>query len=225
MMQSNSSTAARGHEALLDRLAGELTPVRPLDDRPALAMLILLLLAAAALVIQWLGMRPDLAAGQLHPMLLLRAGTLLLLGGVSTFALLGHAHPGVGRIDQGWRAAALLASLFPLSAVLLALQSPAAAAAAMGGSVRVDGLECVMVSLSAGLLCAAPMLLHLRRGAPVAPERAGMLVGLAAGSLGAFAYSLHCPFNDFVYIGVWNGLAVAVAAVVGRLVVPPLIRW
>lgn len=208
------------HDELLDRLAADLAPVRPLDDRPAMAVLLLLVMAAAALVVQWLEPRPDLAAGQLHPMFLLRAGTLLALGGISTLALLSHAHPGVGRLDQGWRAAALLAGLFPVSAALIALQSPATALAG-----TTSGWLCVTVSLATALACAVPMVLHLRRGAPVAPQRAGLLVGLAAGSLGGFAYSLHCPFDSLVYVGLWNGLAVGAATLAGRLLVPPLIRW
>jgi len=70
-----------------------------------------------------------------------------------------------------------------------------------------------------------PMVLHLRRGAPVAPQRAGLLVGLAAGSLGALAYNLHCSYDSMVYTGLWYGLVVGSAAVAGRLVVPRLIRW
>jgi hypothetical protein len=69
------------------------------------------------------------------------------------------------------------------------------------------------------------MVFMLRKGAPTYPERAGWLTGIAAGGLGAFAYNLHCPFNNIVYIGLWYSLALVICALVGRLVVPHLIRW
>jgi hypothetical protein len=88
-----------------------------------------------------------------------------------------------------------------------------------------SGWQCLGISLGIALLCAVPMVLHLRRGAPVAPDRAGLMVGLAAGSLGALAYNIHCPFTDMVYTGLWYGAGVAGAALAGRLIVPRLIRW
>lgn len=209
-------------DALLDELATDLAPVKPLTDRPAQVMLAGLLLLAALLVVVWLGPRPDLLALQLQTMFLLRSGTLAVLAVVCVAAVLAQAHPGVGRNGQGWKVAAAMASLFPLVGVVMALVDPDHARAMMA---MPSGWECLRMSLLSGLVCAVPMVLHLRRGAPVAPERAGLLVGLAAGSLGALAYNLHCPYNSVVYIGLWYGLAVAGAALAGRLLVPRLIRW
>ena len=87
------------------------------------------------------------------------------------------------------------------------------------------GMKCLQVSLLGGLATAIPMVLHLRRGAPISPERAGWLTGISSGGLGAFAYNFHCPFNDLIYIGVWYTLAVGICAIAGRLIVPHLIRW
>jgi hypothetical protein len=76
-----------------------------------------------------------------------------------------------------------------------------------------------------GLAVAINLVVVLRRGAPVSSERAGWLTGVASGALGAFAYNFHCPFNSLIYIGFWYTLAVGICAVIGRLVVPRLIRW
>lgn len=213
-------------EALMDRLAANVRPVQPLDDRPTMLALATLLLVAATLMLAWLGLRPDLMAGQPSPMFLLRSGTLAVLGVVSTLAVLAQAHPGVGShrgsIGQGWKVAAAMALLFPLSGAVMAMDQPAHA---MAMAASVSGWECLRMSLGSAVLCAVPMLMHLRRGAPVAPERAGWLTGLAAGSLGALAYNLHCDYDSMVYTGLWYGVAVGAAAVAGRLVVPRLIRW
>lgn len=209
-------------EALMDRLAADVAPVQPLEDRPTMLVLVTLLLVAAVLMLAWLGLRPDLMAGQPHPMFLLRCGTLAVLGLVSVAAVLAQAHPGVGRSNAGWKVAAAMALLFPLSGAIMALDQPEHAMA-MAGSA--SGWECLRMSLATAALCAVPMVLHLWRGAPVAPQRAGLLVGMAAGSLGALTYNLHCPYDSMVYTGLWYGLAVGIAAVAGRLVVPRLIRW
>lgn len=213
-------------EALMNRLAADVRPVQPLDDRPTMLVVAAVLLVAATLLLAWLGVRSDLMAGQPHPMFLLRSGTLAVLGLVCVAAVLAQAHPGVGRSSpgwgQGWKVAAAMALLFPLSGAIMALDQPQHA---MAMARAASGWECLRMSLiSAGLL-AVPMVLHLRRGAPVAPQRAGLLVGLAAGSLGALAYNLHCPYDSMVYTGLWYGVAVAGAALAGRLLVPRLIRW
>jgi hypothetical protein len=213
-------------EALMDRLAVNVRPVQPLDDRPTMMAVSVVLLVAATLMLAWLGLRRDLMAGQPHPMFLLRCGTLAVLGLVSVAAVLAQAHPGVGRNSQGWgqgwKVAAAMALLFPLSGAVMALDQPEHA---MAMARAASGWECLRMSLLTASLCAVPMVLHLRRGAPVAPQRAGLLVGLAAGSLGALAYNLHCPYDSMVYTGLWYGLAVGGAALAGRLVVPRLIRW
>lgn len=213
-------------EALMDRLAVNVRPVQPLDDRPTMLVLATVLLVTATLMMAWLGLRADLMAGQPDPMFLLRSGTLAVLGIVSAAAVLSQAHPGVGRNrqswGQGWKAAAAMALLFPLSGAVMAFDQPDHAMAMAGAA---SGWECLRMSLLTASLGAVPLVWHLRRGAPVAPERAGLLVGLATGSLGALAYSLHCPFNSMVYTGLWYGAAVGSATVAGRLVVPRLIRW
>jgi hypothetical protein len=123
---------------------------------------------------------------------------------------------------QGWKVAAAMALLFPLSGAIMAIDQPEHA---MAMASAASGWECLRMSLATAALCAVPMVLHLRRGAPVAPQRAGLLVGLAGGSLGALAYNLHCPYDSMVYTGLWYGLAVGLAALAGRLVVPRLVRW
>lgn len=206
--------------ALIDGLAADLAPVRPLDDRPTLVWLVLLLALAATLLLAWLGPRPDLVA--LHPMFLLRSGTLAVLALISVAAALAQARPGVGRSAPGWKAATAMAALYPLAGLVMALADPGQAREV---AANPSGWQCLRMSLMSGALCAVPLVLHLRRGAPVAPERAGLLVGLAAGSLGALAYNLHCPYDSLLYVGLWYGLAVALAVLAGRLIVPRLIRW
>jgi hypothetical protein len=202
-------------------LVDDLEPVKPLSLKWGWLLPGLLTIMSITFVIGLTGVRADLAAGTPHPMFLIRAGILLLLGGACGTALLAMASPSVGKHGNGWKIAVAAALIFPLAATVILLsgqsQSPLAATE--------SGLRCLGYSIVAGGATAAPMVAWLRRGAPTSPERAGWLTGLAAGGLGAFAYNFHCGYNSIVYIGFWYSIAVAICGIAGRLVVPKLIRW
>ena len=205
----------------IQQLVDDLQPVRALRPMRSIAASLAIVGVALALIMLYFGPRPDLLAGKPDAMFLLRSGTLLLLGVTNAYAAIGFASPSVGRQSSSWQIAVAAALLFPMSALIVALSvSPSEAIAATQ-----TGMKCLQVSLLGGLATAIPMVLHLRRGAPISPERAGWLTGISSGGLGAFAYNFHCPFNDLIYIGVWYTLAVGICAIAGRLIVPHLIRW
>ncbi len=205
----------------LDAMVAELEPVKPLRITHAIWAVFAVVALAATLIVLSKGMRPDVMLGDPDPMFLLRGGLLLLLGGGCGWAALSMASPSVGKQGQSWKMAIAAAALVPFAALIVAMTGHVDVAMA---NMRF-GLDCMVFSALGGLATAVPMVLQLRRGAPTSPERAGWLTGVASGGLGAFAYGLHCPFNDVVYIGLWYSLAVGVCAVAGRLVVPRLIRW
>lgn len=202
-------------------LVDDLEPVTALNPRRPLLMAAAITVAVLAVVALMRGVRADVMAGQPDAMFLIRSGMLLLLGGGTAHAVLGMASPAVGKAQMSWQMALAAAFLFPVAALIVALTGDMGNAMTAMYSVG----QCLMFSAIGGVATAVPMILHLRRGAPTSPARAGWLVGIASGGLGAFAYNLHCPFNSIVYIGIWYTLAVGICAVVGRLVVPRLIRW
>jgi hypothetical protein len=203
--------------ALVDDLepVTALNPRRPLLIAAAITALMMVLIAWTQ------GMRADIIAGHPDAMFLIRAGILLLLGSATAHAVTAMASPAVGKSNNGWQIALAAAVVFPLSALIIAATGDIGPAMVAMQS----GMECLTYSAIGGLATAVPMVLALRRGAPTSPTRAGWMVGIASGGLGAFAYNLHCPYNNIVYIGLWYTLAVAGCAVVGRLVVPRMIRW
>lgn len=205
----------------IQQLVDDLTPVPALKPNRSMAASLAIMAAILAVIVLWLGPRDDIMIGKPDTMFLLRGGILLLLGLANAYAVLAMASPSVGRHGNGWKIALAAALLFPLAAMIVAFSaSPAKAMAATD-----TGMQCLRMSIMGGLATAIPMVLHLRRGAPTSPERAGWLTGLAAGGFGTFAYGFHCPFNSIIYIGLWYSLAVGICAVLGRLVVPRLIRW
>ncbi|WP_447525842.1 NrsF family protein [Parasphingorhabdus sp. NYA22] len=207
---------------MIDRLVEELTPVKPLKNRDGLALTLAIAAILAAAVAMLTGIRGDILMGMPHPMFFLRGGALLLLGVTSSYAVIAMSQPAVGNSFKGWIWALLAALLFPATAIVMAM---IAAPDNVAIFVPRYGVECLAISMLVGSGIAAAQVFWLRRGAPVALERAGWLVGMSSGALGAAAYSLHCPFNSIFYVGLWYSLAVALCAILGRLVIPRLIRW
>jgi len=210
------------HNALIDGLVDDLTPVRPLRFAGGMATALVVLAATTGLVAAWFGLRPDLAAGDPAPLFLIASGLFLLLGLAASVTVTVMATPRVGTHHEGWRWAAAMAGLLPGAALLLAARDPAAAWAQ---SMPAGGVQCLAWSLALGLATALALTIWLRRGAPTAPDKAGMLTGIAAGCAGVFAFSLSCPADSIIHIGLWHGGAVMLSALAGWLVVPRLVRW
>ena len=208
-------------DKLIQSLVDDLEPVGTLNPRTGLAIVGGLTLLAARAVASLLGVRNDLEMGMVDEMFFLRSGVLLMLGIATAITVVNMARPGVGNSSRGWVWALITAALFPLTAAIMsAINMPPAEALRPA-----EGLKCLTVSLIAALAIGSGLTLWLRQGAPTSPERSGWLVGIASGALGAAAYNIYCPFNDIYYIGLWFTLPVIASAIIGRLVVPYLIRW
>lgn len=207
---------------LIDRLVADLAPVRPMRMREglgsALAMAAVTVLASAVLF----GLRGDLMSGALDPVYILSLGLTLMLAIASAVAVVQMGRPQVGGRSSGWAWAAAMAALLPLASLITNIQfyAETGATAISGG-----GIHCVYRGIVLSLAMSAVLTLWLRRGAPTSPTRAGWLTGIAAGSIGIFAVALGCDANDIGHIGFWHGLSVIGSALLGRLIVPPLVRW
>ena len=206
----------------IDELVNDLQPVRRLHIWQPVALTALMTMIAVVSIASIYGLRADIMAGQMHPMALLRAGALLLLGVATMLATIATARPAVGRNNTGWRWALAMAALFPMTALVLAAIETSVSLEALNMTL---GMYCVKISFVSALLIGGTLTLWLRQGAPTSLTQAGWLTGLAAGSFGTFAFSLHCPETGIYYIGLWYSLSVALSALIGRLLVPPLIRW
>ena len=212
---------SRSANHLIEGLVEGLEPVRTLNPKRGLAIVGGLTLIAGIAVATMLGVRNDLMIGMADEMFFLRSGVLLMLGIATAITVVNMARPGVGKLSRGWIWALITAALFPLTAAIMsAINMPPVEALR-----PMEGLKCLTVSGIAALAIGGGLTLWLRQGAPTSPERAGWLVGIASGALGAAAYNLHCPFNDIYYIGLWFTTTVVASAILGRLVVPRLIRW
>ena len=79
------------------------------------------------------------------------------------------------------------------------------------------------------LSLAAPIFLGLlwsfRKMAPTRLRAAGAVAGLTAGAWAATIYCLHCPEVSALFVLTWSSLGIAIAAGLGALVGPRLMRW
>lgn len=206
----------------IDALVGDLRPVRAMRSRDGLLLAGLAGAATVGLTIALLGLRPDVAAGTFQPLFLFANGLLLAVGLGCAFAAVRMGMPRVGQSSHGWKWGVGIAGLLPAAALIMLASGTETMPADL---VTSHEIKCVVMGLLLGLLSATMLVAWLRRGAPTSAERAGLLVGLASGSVGMLAFAFHCPLDSFYHVGLWHALPVVLGGVIGRLVVPRMIRW
>ena len=209
-------------DTLIEKLAGELHPVRAMRFREGLGWLSLALTVTLAMVLVWLGIRSDVMAGHLSPLFLISQGLFLILGLAAGTTTLVMANPNVGNRHDGWKWALAMGMLLPAAAIIIAIVNMAHQPAFY---IPEHDIYCLVHGLGFGALTAVVLTFWLRRGAPASPEQAGLLAGIASGALGVFAYAFSCAFDSIYHVGFWHAIPVAIAGTIGRLVIPPLIRW
>lgn len=206
---------------LIDRLAGGLTPARP--QRRAAGWIQLAVASASTLAI--LGATSSFRGDLAHPpasaiWFVVVEIALFVLGLICAIATIAMASPlKAGRPGAFW--ALVMAGVLPLSA--------------LGWLVLVRGFngilgrlldwDCAAKGTLTMVLVAASLLFWLRRGAPSSPRRAGLYLGFAAGGLGSAFYGLTCPLDGPAHWMIWHFAPVAIGGILGRVLVPPLIRW
>jgi hypothetical protein len=211
----------RSTNSLIQQMADDLEPVRPLLMRDG----ILLVVAAVALTLLGVALLPGLWRGlwmgDASMFFVVTNGLLLVLGCAAASSVLQMANPRVGNQHDGPRWASLMVAVLPVAAIvsLLGHEHP------MEPLTDTYGFKCFGAAMLASLLTAVTLVLWLRRGAPVAPATAGMHLGIAATALGSAAYGLACPLDGAVHLGIWHVAPVMLGALIGRFALPPLLRW
>ena len=211
----------RNRDAFIANLTDDLEPVRAFRKRDGMIVLGAALAATAAGVALYHGFWGGIAEGEAAAMFWIANGLMLLLGLVSAGTVIAMASPQVGSTREAPKWAAAMVGVLPFAALATVLSQ-----GAKGGALADPyGWYCVSSAIAASLLLAAAMVVWLRRGAPVSAPAAGWLTGLASGALGTVIYGFACPIDSVTHLGIWHVVPVAVAALIGRLAVPPLVRW
>ncbi len=207
---------------LIDALASDAAPAAAPPRR--LAMLAGLgALAALALVLAWLGPRPDLMPAMKGGMFWMKALYTTVLGVAGYLAIERLSRPaGSGR--RGWILGGMVLGVFALVGVIQAMMSPDIQMALhmlRGHSWHV----CSRNILVLGLPMLALGLWMVRGMAPTRPTLAGFALGLFSGGVVATVYGLHCPEHTFTFVALWYSLGVLLLACLGALIGRWALRW
>lgn len=206
---------------LIAAMTEDLAPVARLKPTHGALLVGSATLVAGLLSIAYFGFWTGMVSGEASGYFWIANGLLAVLGAASTAALVASALPRVGARSNAAMWGAAMIGVLPVAGLLSLLST----VTARRPQEVMWYWECAAYGTIAGLIVALAAIVFLRRGAPVSLERAGWVTGLAAGSLGSLAYGITCPVDTIAHVGTIHIAPVAIGALLGRLLVPPLIRW
>lgn len=175
-----------------------------------------------ALIAAGLGIRPDLGTAMHGFSFWMKWTYSLSLGLVAILAILRLARPDSGPIRRPWLLAAPIVVLAGIGIFEMA-RAPSSEWLAMwlGASWKV--CPWLVLMLSAPIFIG--LLWSFRKLAPTRLRAAGAVAGLAAGACAATLYCVHCPEVSAIFVLTWYTLGIALAAAIGALIGPRLMRW
>ena len=193
---------------------------RPMGDRLLAACLVGGAVSCVLFLLVF-GVRPDLAAALRAPAVLFKfvlAATVVLSG---FFACRRAARPDASP--------GLLGILLPVALVLalgvVAELGTTPRAGWMQAAAGDHPFRCLALLILLSLLPAALVLLASRPGAPRSPALAGAAVGSLGGGIGAAIFALYCPNDSALFVALWYGAALLLAAGLGAGAGWRLLAW
>ena len=211
----------RPNSALIAELTEDLAPVRVMKARDGMFLTglagVITVLAVWLAADLWDGM----ISGEASAFFFVTNGLLLVLGLAAIAAVVALASPSVGNRQDAPTWALGMVAILPITALITTFAS----GAGVGGLTDPYSLHCLACGTAASALTFVALTYWLKRGAPVSAETAGLFAGVASGAIGSFAYGLSCPIDGVAHLGLWHVFPVVIAGVIGRVILPRLIRW
>lgn len=179
-------------------------------------------LVTAALVVMVLGIRPDLHHAMHGFSFWMKWIYTASLGIGSVFAVARLARPTPASLRGLWLLAIPVLLLAGIGiGELVSTPSRDWLAMWLGQSWKI----CPWLVLTLAMPIFIGLLWSFRRLAPTRLRAAGAAAGLAAGAWAATIYCLHCPEVSAIFVLTWYSLGIVLAAGVGALLGPRLMRW
>jgi hypothetical protein len=179
-------------------------------------------LVSGAVVVLALGLRPDLDIAMHGFAFWMKWGYTISLLVVALAMTVQLARPDGGRMRWLWLAAIPVFLLACVGVVELIRTPPAEWLAMWLGH---SWMVCPWLVLVLAMPIFIGLLWSFRRLAPTRLRAAGAAAGLAAGAFAATVYCLHCPEVSAIFVLTWYSLGILLAASVGALLGPRLLRW
>lgn len=203
---------------LIDLLSRELAPVKRLHPPAVRALQWLGAVGLFLGIVVWVsGLRPDLSMQMGKTRFIAETAAILLTGIVAAFAAFRAAIPGA----PGW---ILLTPLPPLLLWLLFLGKGCMDDMESGRFAWSISTHCLQQIGWTGIVSGVPMLVMLRRAAPLQRVPLAILAGLASAALAAFAMSLYHSYDTSIIVLISHGLIMSGLVVSFGLVGPALLR-
>jgi hypothetical protein len=187
------------YDALVERLFPNFQPVRPLWPVHT-RLAIWLTLALGILLVGLATHRTDLPQKLQSTQYLLELGVFIAMGTVAAVLALKTAIPG----REATRNELVLLSTVALAAIALISCEPSRNTS-LAEFIQA-GIPCALFT---GMFAALPWLglfWAVRRGAPLALQSAGALIGVAAFSFAFAVGRLRCPIEDSLHFLIWHML-------------------
>lgn len=169
-----------------------------------------------------LGFRPDLWLAMHGPTFWMKWGYTMSLSAAAIAVTAGLARPEPRRLHGLWLLALPVLALGVIGAAELA-RTPRGDWLAMWLGKTWMVCPWLVLALSAPIFVG--LLWSFRRLAPTRLRAAGAAAGLSAGAFAATVYCLHCPEVSAIFVLTWYSLGILLAAAIGALVGPRLLRW
>lgn len=208
---------------LVDRLVGELKPIRRRTAGADAAIFALLCVVELGLFLGLGAMRPDMPLAMEQPSFWWKLGSLgviALVGGL--VAILSFDPVESPRRGLRWLSATIALSLVTGWVIDASRDGLPALVARLNWH---DGLQCVYKMVLLSMPAVIGLGLLMRRGAPTDTSGTSLAVGIAAAAWGAFVFVFACPHDDPLYIAVWYAVGCGLVTLLARLVLPQLTRW
>jgi hypothetical protein len=178
--------------------------------------------AALLLLSMTLGFRPDLFVAMQGPTFWMKWGYTVSLAAAAVYATVRLARPEPLSISRLWLLAIPVCGLAVVGLIDL-IGAPKSQWLAMW--LGNTWMICPWLVLALAMPIFVGLLWSFRRLAPTRLRAAGAVSGLAAGAFAATIYCLHCPEVSAIFVLTWYTLGILLAAGVGALVGPRLMRW
>lgn len=177
---------------------------------------------SAALMVAWLGIRPDLAEAAGESMFWGKVAFVALLSGGGSMAAARLSRPGASLAPLPGLLAVPVLAMWLLAAVTLAGAAPGERLELFLG---VSWDECAFNIAALSLPVFVAVLWAMKGLAPTRLRLAGAGAGLLAGAVGALVYTLHCPESEAPFLGTWYVLGMLIPVAAGAALGPRLLRW
>lgn len=208
---------------LIDRLSADLKPVS--RRLPAIwlgAAGLVGIVIAAAIMIPWIGMRPDMAQVHLNPVFWAKFGYTVAFLAIGIWAAIRLSRPG-GSIRAPLIAAGTLIAVTGVAGIaqIVMLGPDSMRRLVMG----VTALVCPFYVVALSVPAFVGILAVMRLLAPTNLVAGGFAAGLMAGAVGCWVYAFHCGEGGLPFVAIWYSLGILIPGVFGALVGRFALRW